>query len=45
MVKRYWKIPRDEKIGMEKEFEEQKEDKYRDITTAGEDVEGFERDL
>ena len=28
---------------MEKEFEEQKEDKYRDITTAGEDVEGFER--
>src|SRR5918994_4424879 len=41
--KEYWKIPRDEKIEMEKEFEEQKEDKYRDITTAGEDVEGFER--
>lgn len=28
---------------MEEEYEEQKEDKYRDITTAGEDVDGFER--
>ena len=39
----YYKYSPDEKKKMEEEYEEQKEDKYRDITTAGEDVEGFER--